>query len=90
MSISTTRPGWRRSGCGIDPEDYAGREFSADDVLPWDHIDCGVDKRWLWREWQKAAEAEKTLDCRQGPCSGCGICQSLDCDNYYAAKGEEI
>ncbi|HIU10320.1 MAG TPA: TIGR03960 family B12-binding radical SAM protein [Candidatus Avidehalobacter gallistercoris] len=76
--------------CGIDPEDYAGREFSADDVLPWDHIDCGVDKRWLWREWQKAAEAEKTLDCRQGPCSGCGICQSLDCDNYYAAKGEEI
>ncbi len=72
--------------CGIDPAAYAGREFAAADTLPWDHIDCGVDKRWLWREWQKAAAAQTTPDCRKGPCSGCGVCPSLGCDNRAARR----
>lgn len=74
---------------GIDPAAYASREFERDEVLPWEHIDCGVDKRWLWHEWQKAAAADVTPDCRKGPCSGCGICPALGCDNYYAARGAE-
>lgn len=74
---------------GIDPVAYASREFGRDDVLPWDHISCGVNKKWLWHEWQKAGQAAVTADCRKGPCSGCGICQALGCDNYYATRGEE-
>lgn len=74
---------------GIDPAAYASREFARDDLLPWEHIDCGVDKRWLWHEWQQAAAGVVTPDCRKGPCSGCGICQALGCDNYYAARGAE-
>lgn len=68
---------------GIRPEDYAERQFTLEDALPWDPIDCGVSKAWLWREWQKAAQAEKTPDCRKGHCSGCGICPALGCDNHY-------
>ena len=68
---------------GIDPAEYAERQFAQEDCLPWEHIDCGVSKKWLWQEWEKAARAEKTLDCRQGPCNGCGICPALGCENRY-------
>ena len=68
---------------GIDPAEYAERQFAQEDCLPWEHIDCGVSKKWLWQEWEKAARSEKTLDCRQGPCNGCGICQALGCENRY-------
>lgn len=74
---------------GIDPAAYAERVFGQEECLPWDHIDCGVNKRWLWHEWQKAEAGEKTADCRKGACSGCGICPALGCDNKYAAKGAE-
>jgi radical SAM superfamily enzyme YgiQ (UPF0313 family) len=34
---------------GIDPEFYAYRERSADEVFPWDHIDHGISKESLYR-----------------------------------------
>lgn len=72
---------------GVDAAAYAERFFEQSDVLPWEHIDCGVSKKWLWQEWQKAARAEKTPDCRQGPCNGCGICPALGCENRYCENG---
>ena len=57
---------------GIDPDFYATRERSLDEVLPWDHLDCGVSKAFLLREWDKAQRGELTHDCRQG-CVGCGV-----------------
>ena len=41
-------------------------------MLPWDFIDCGITKEYLWREKEKSDRAETTRDCRQG-CNGCGI-----------------
>ena len=58
--------------CGIDPNFYACRERPADEVFPWDHIDCGVDKAFLLREWDKSQRGELTHDCRKG-CVGCGV-----------------
>ena len=60
--------------CGIDPEFYAYRKIPYDELLPWDHIDCGVRKSFLIREHQKAMKAQVTPDCRFGMCAGCGIC----------------
>ncbi len=60
--------------CGIDPEFYAYRKIPYDELLPWDHIDCGVRKSFLIREHQKAMKAQVTPDCRFGVCGGCGIC----------------
>ena len=57
--------------CGIDPAFYANRERTKEEVLPWDHIDCGVTKAFLWREKEKSERAETTKDCRKG-CNGCG------------------
>lgn len=57
---------------GLDPDFYATRERPLDEVLPWDHIDSGVTKSFLIREYEKALKAEKTHDCRKG-CVGCGV-----------------
>ena len=56
---------------GVDPEFYANRRYSFDDVLPWDIIDCGVDKSFLLIECKKAYEDQTTPSCREH-CSGCG------------------
>ncbi|MBE5766492.1 MAG: TIGR03960 family B12-binding radical SAM protein [Clostridiales bacterium] len=57
---------------GVDPYFYACRERSTDEIMPWDHIDAGVTKEFLLREWNKALAAEVTPDCRKR-CSNCGV-----------------
>ncbi len=57
--------------CGIDPHFYANRRRSFDEVLPWDHIDYGVSKKFLIKENEKAHRSETTQHCRQ-KCAGCG------------------
>ena len=57
---------------GINPDFYALRPRTTDEVFPWDHLDCGVTKAYLLREWEKAQRAECTMDCRKG-CTGCGM-----------------
>ena len=56
---------------GVDPDFYTVRERSEEEVFPWDFIDIGVTKKFLFREWKKAHEEKITTNCRQG-CSGCG------------------
>lgn len=56
---------------GIDQEFYLTRERSTEEILPWDHLDCGVSKKFLIREWERAKKEEVTKNCRE-QCSGCG------------------
>lgn len=56
---------------GMDPSVYVHRERGADELFPWDFIDCGVTKTFLRREYDRALQATVTPNCRQG-CSGCG------------------
>mgnify|MGYP000545171304 CR=1 FL=1 len=58
--------------CGIDPYFYTARKRSYDEVLPWDHVDVGVTKKFLIKESEKAMRGERTPNCRQ-QCSGCGV-----------------
>ena len=57
--------------CGVDPAFYTARDRGREEVMPWDHIDMGVTKTHLWREWEKCLAAELSPDCRSG-CVGCG------------------
>ena len=57
--------------CEIDPAFYANRRRDFDEILPWDHIDYGVTKRFLQKECQKAYNNQTTPHCRL-ECSGCG------------------
>lgn len=52
---------------------YLYRERGKDEILPWDIIDCGVKKEFLWSEWQKALKGIVTEDCRSSDCCGCGL-----------------
>ena len=60
----------------VDPQSYL-HSRSWDDSLPWDFIHTGVEKKYLWNEYQKGLVGESTSDCRQGECNQCGVCSSL-------------
>lgn len=57
----------------VDPDFYL-REREQGELLPWDHIDSGVSKGFLWEERQKAWRGEPTPDCRTAGCLDCGVC----------------
>ena len=42
--------------------------------MPWDHLDTGIDKKWLQDDLMKALEAATVPDCSFEGCSHCGIC----------------
>ena len=58
--------------CNLDPDFYVYRDRSYEEVLPWDFIDIGVNRKYLERENEKAKKAELTKNCLEG-CTGCGI-----------------
>jgi radical SAM family uncharacterized protein/radical SAM-linked protein len=62
---------------GIDGASYAGRFFSKDDPLPWDNIDIGVSKDFLYSEYSKSVDEMMTPNCGRS-CSACG----LQCRNF--------
>ncbi|MCK8602630.1 TIGR03960 family B12-binding radical SAM protein [Desulfoferrobacter suflitae] len=77
---------------GLDMAFYAQRERAGDEILPWDHLSAGVDKDYLWREYQKALNEEYTRDCRRHGCDGCGVCDHKEVKPrlYDSAEGQPI
>ncbi|MFZ7101840.1 MAG: TIGR03960 family B12-binding radical SAM protein [Peptococcaceae bacterium] len=63
---------------GLDPQWYAYRALTYEDILPWEHIEMGVKKSYLIQEHRKAMEAAVTGDCRFKHCTLCGVCQDFD------------
>ena len=57
--------------CGVDYEFYVNRMRDYDEVLPWDHLDYGVTKKFFVNENIKAKNSETTKNCREA-CSACG------------------
>nr|WP_321466870.1 TIGR03960 family B12-binding radical SAM protein [uncultured Desulfobulbus sp.] len=66
---------WHRAAdtCGIELEAYLRRR-AIDEVLPWDHLQSGVDRSFLEEEQAKAQVRAYTPDCRNHGCQGCGLC----------------
>ena len=59
------------AACGIDPDFYNYRAMALEETAPWNHMDVGVSRAFLAREYQKALRAETTPPCNR-QCSGCG------------------
>lgn len=59
--------------CGLDSRHYANKTFGLDDILPWDHIDTGLSKRYFRKEWENALKGVVTGDCKTDKCLACGI-----------------
>lgn len=62
----------------LDPNWYAYRRIGYEEILPWDHIGAGVNKKFLIREHKNALSGQLTVDCRSGRCPGCGLCPTLE------------
>lgn len=56
---------------GIDPYFYTKRKREFSELLPWDHLDYGVSRKFLEKENLKAHENKVTPHCRI-KCAGCG------------------
>ncbi|MDY6843076.1 MAG: TIGR03960 family B12-binding radical SAM protein, partial [Thermodesulfobacteriota bacterium] len=64
------------SESGMDLNFYTFRERPYDEVLPWDHIDSLIDKRFLIKELEKAFAGVASPDCGKNECLDCGVCES--------------
>ncbi len=69
---------------------FTTRERDADEVLPWDHLDSGLDKQWLWDDWQDALTGYEQDDCRWTPCFDCGVCPSMGTDIQIGPTGRSL
>jgi radical SAM superfamily enzyme YgiQ (UPF0313 family) len=68
--------GWSRAfrESPINPDFFTLRERRADELFPWDFIDHGLKKDYLWEEYQRALEGKETPPCQPDVCSRCGVC----------------
>jgi radical SAM family uncharacterized protein len=70
---------WRQAlaETGVDLDWFSYRERDEHEALPWDHLDSGLDKTWLWEDWEDARAEKELDDCRWSPCYDCGVCPGL-------------
>ncbi|MCL1849524.1 MAG: TIGR03960 family B12-binding radical SAM protein [Clostridiales bacterium] len=70
------RDSWQEAfaASGLDIQTLATRQYRHDEPLPWDNLDYGVSKAYLWKEYEKSLRGETTGDCRTAGCTGCGAC----------------
>ncbi|GAA1978075.1 TIGR03960 family B12-binding radical SAM protein [Catenulispora subtropica] len=74
---------------------YTTRDREYNEVLPWDHIDSGLDRDWLWEDWQDALEAAEgggaeVEDCRWTPCYDCGVCPQMGTEIQVGPTGVKL
>jgi radical SAM family uncharacterized protein len=74
----------------VDVAWYTTREREQTEVLPWDHLDSGLDKEWLWQDWQDALDETEVDDCRWTPCYDCGVCPQLGTEIQIGPTGKKL
>ncbi|MBB1515589.1 TIGR03960 family B12-binding radical SAM protein [Tessaracoccus sp. MC1679] len=75
---------------GVDLDWYTTRERGYEEVLPWDHLDAGLDRDWLWEDWQDALDEREVEDCRWTPCFDCGVCPQMDTEIQIGPTGKVL
>lgn len=83
------------AGTGVDVDWYTTRERDYDEVLPWEHLDSGLDKDWLWGDWEDALAAAdgadiEIEDCRWTPCYDCGVCPEMGTEIQIGPTGQRL
>jgi radical SAM family uncharacterized protein len=75
---------------GVDVDWYTTREREENEVLPWDHLDAGLDREWLWQDWQDALSGGEVEDCRWTPCYDCGVCPTMGTEIQIGPTGRKL
>ncbi|WP_026423108.1 TIGR03960 family B12-binding radical SAM protein [Actinokineospora inagensis] len=75
---------------GVSMAWFTTRERFEGEVLPWDHLDSGLAKDWLWDDWQDALDEREQDDCRWTPCFDCGVCPAMGTDIEIGPTGRKL
>jgi radical SAM family uncharacterized protein len=75
---------------GVSLAWFTTRRRDETEVLPWDHLDSGLDRGWLWADWQDALDEREQDDCRWTPCFDCGVCPSMGTDIQTGPTGRTL
>lgn len=75
LLVHSSRSGWREAltAWSGDPAKVLDRERAPDETFPWEVIDPGVSRSFLWREWQRYKVGQPTRSC---PPEGCQVCRA--------------
>jgi hypothetical protein len=67
---------WRQAFAqeNIYPDDYTLRRRGVTEPFPWEIIDHGIERKYLWSEYKKALEGKTTIPCDTSRCKRCGVC----------------
>ncbi|GAA3622765.1 TIGR03960 family B12-binding radical SAM protein [Kineosporia mesophila] len=74
----------------VDVNWYTTRERTEEEVLPWDHLESGLDKEWLWEDWQDSLSEDEVEDCRWTPCFDCGVCPQMNTEIQIGPTGRSL
>jgi len=75
---------------GVDWAWFTTRPRPKAEVLPWDHLDVGLNRNWLWRDYGQAVLGQPLGDCRWDGCELCGVCTVFDTDIELAADPDFV
>ncbi len=75
---------------GVSLDWFTVRERDEHEVLPWDHLDAGLDRDWLWSDWQDALRETELDDCRWTPCYDCGVCPTMGTETQIGPTGRTL
>jgi radical SAM family uncharacterized protein len=75
---------------GLSADWYTYRHREKTEPLPWDHLDAGLYKDFLWQEWRDALEQVGLEDCRWTPCYDCGACTGFGVDHIVASTSPPV
>ncbi|HEV2088158.1 MAG TPA: TIGR03960 family B12-binding radical SAM protein [Cryptosporangiaceae bacterium] len=75
---------------GVSLDWFTTRERDEHEVLPWDHLDSGLDPEWLWADWQDSLAETEQDDCRWTPCFDCGVCPGMNTEIQIGPTGRTL
>ncbi len=75
-AVHDNRGNWNKalSQVNLNSDFYASRKREKDELFPWDFIDHGVKKSYLWEEYQRALAEKNSPACDVEKCRRCGVC----------------
>ncbi|MFZ5450313.1 MAG: radical SAM protein [Thermodesulfobacteriota bacterium] len=76
LLLAAHRSNWTQASrtSPVNPDFFTLRERDQQELFPWDFIDHGLKKDYLWEEYQRALEEKETPPCLPEVCTRCGVC----------------
>ncbi len=76
MLLLAQKHGWQKAlrQSPVNPEFFVTRERHPDELFPWDFLDHGLKKTYLWEEYRLALAGKESPSCQPEICRRCGVC----------------